>query len=479
MSFHEKAVSGILWSIWQQLSGKIIGFGISIVLARILEPSQFGLIAMLSVFIAVGNSLLDSGLTSSLIRTTDADQRDYSTVFYFNLAGSVVIYLLFFLSAPYIAAFYKQPQLTAIARVYGLVLIVNAFFGVQSTLLVKEMKFKQQTNMVVPAAIGGGILGIVLAKMGYGVWSIVWMYLCTSFLSTLMHWIYSSWRPALIFDKAYFKKHFNFGYKLTISGLIDTVYQNLNLIIIGKFFSATQLGFYSRAETISQLPISNISTAVNKVAYPMFAQISDNAAQLKNVYKRLIQQVLFWNAPVLIFLCVAAQPLFHYLLTDKWLPAVPYFKLLCLSGIMYPLHAYNLNILKVMGKSALFLRIEVAKKVLSIVGILLVIPFGIFGLLYFQLLFNFVAYYINSIYSGRLINYPIIEQIEDIMPVLALAGCVGITCYFLDLLLIHLLVPDVGRLLITGLFFVLTYYAICQLVNLPAITDFKHLILKK
>ncbi|SDD76548.1 Membrane protein involved in the export of O-antigen and teichoic acid [Mucilaginibacter pineti] len=479
MSYKQRAVSGILWSLWQQLSSKLISIGISIFLARILEPSQFGLIAMLSIFISVGNSLLDSGLTASLIRTTDADQRDYSTVFYFNIIGSSILYLLLFLSAPLISAFYNQPLLTAIVRVYGIILIINAFFGVQSTLLIKEMKFKKQTNIQLPAAIGGGILGIVLAKLGYGVWSLVWMGLCTSFLSTAMHWISSNWMPALVFDKACFKKHIYFGYKMTISGLIDTIYQNIYLIIIGKYFSVAQLGYYSRADSISQLPISNISAAINKVTYPMFAEISHDPVQLKNVYKRLMQQVIFWNAPVLIFLSVIARPLFHIILTDKWLPAVPFFQLLCISGIMYPLHSYNLNVLKVMGKSALFLKLEAIKKVLSVIGILLFIPFGIYGLLYFQLFFNIIAYYINSIYSGRLIAYPVTEQIKDILPTVSLAAGIGLCCYFLDRLLINDFFIPTMQISILFIIFIPVYYGASLLINISAIKDFNHLILKR
>jgi O-antigen/teichoic acid export membrane protein len=211
----------------------------------------------------------------------------------------------------------------------------------------------------------------------------------------------------------------------------------------------------------------------------MFAEISNDVVQLKNVYKKLMQQVLFWNAPVLILLCVVAEPLIRFLLTDKWLPSVPYFKILCISGIMYPLHSYNLNILKVMGKSALFLKLEIVKKVLSVVGILSFISFGIYGLLYFQLFFNFVAYYINSIYSGELIHYPVKEQVEDILPILALAGSIGVACYFLDLLLAHLFIPDLIRIMIIGICYALFYYAFSQLVKLTAMRDFKQLILKK
>lgn len=479
MSLKERAVSGLLWSLWQQFSSKIIGFGISIFLARLLQPAEFGLLAMLSLFIAVGTTLLDGGLTVSLIRTVDADERDFSTIFYFNLAGSIALYIILFAAAPLIAEFYNQPLLKAIVRVYGLTLIINAFYGVQSTLLIKNLKFRKQTNIQIPAAIGGGILGILLAKMGYGVWSLVWMGLCTSILSTAMHWYYSPWRPGFLFDRKCFNKHIHFGYKMTLSGLLDTVYQNLYLIIIGKYFSAAQLGYYSRADAISQLPIGNISSAVNKVAYPMFAEIASDPVKLKNVYKKLMQQVLFWNAPILILLFLIAEPLFRVLLTDKWLQAVPYFKILCISGIMYPLHAYNLNILKVMGKSGLFLRLEIIKKVLSVAGILVFISYGIYGLLYFQLFFNLVAYYINSLYSGRLIQYPVKEQIEDILPIILVGALAGAVCYFIDSGLVVRSISNVARITIIGAIYPLLYYALSRLTKLTAINDFKYLILKR
>jgi O-antigen/teichoic acid export membrane protein len=479
MSLKTKAVSGLLWSLWQQVSSKLVSFCISIYLARLLSPAEFGLIAMLSLFIAIGNTLLDSGLTTSLVRTTDADQRDYSTIFYFNIAGSTFIYVLLFLAAPLIAQFYNQPLLKTVVRVYGLILIINAFFAVQSTLLIKEMKFKKQTKMLIPAGIGGGILGIVLAKMGYGVWSLVWMGLGTSFLSTAMHWITSPWRPAWIFDKKIFKKHIDFGYKMTLSGILDTIYQNLYLIIIGKYFSASQLGFYSRADSISQLPIGNISAAINKATYPMFAEMSADVVKLKKIYKKLMQQVLFWNAPALIFLCLVARPLFHLLLTDKWMPAVPYFQILCLSGIMYPLHSYNLNVLKVLGKSALFLRLEVVKKVLSVAGILSFIQFGIYGLLYFQFAFNFVACYINSIYSGRLISYPIKEQLKDISPILLLASITGFLSFLFNIVLSGLLLPDILLIMLIGLIYATLYLGTALVLKLHALRDFNQLILKR
>lgn len=480
MELKGKTVSGVFWSLAQQFSIRIVGFVMTILLARLLAPAEFGLIAMLAVFVSVGHVLMDGGLTSSLIRTNAADQKDYSTVFYFNLAGSLLIYLLLFFSAPLIAGFYRQEVLSAVLRVYGLIIILNAFFAVQNTILTKEMNFRKQTNIQIPSSIAGGILGLILAKMGYGVWSLVWMNLFTACCSTVLHWIVSPWRPSLAIDSGKLKYHFNFGYKIALSSILDSIHQNIYVLIIGKFYSATALGFYSRAEAISQLPVSNISYAINRVTYPMFSEIVNDNEKLKNVYRKIMQQVIFWNAPALIFLSIIAEPLFRFMLSEKWLPAVPYFQILCIAGIMYPLHAYNLNILKVKGRSDLLLRLEVIKKCISVLGILSVIPFGIYGLLYFQLLFNFLGYYLNSRYSGKLINYPTMEQVADLLPILGMACITGLLCYLLDAYLagsLHL--KDWLRMLISGSFYALTYLFISNMIRLTAIIDFKQLISKK
>ena len=480
MSLRNKTLAGLVWTFSQQFGVQLISFLITIILARILAPAEFGIIAMLTVFIAVGSLLVEGGLSSSLIRTGEANQKDFSTVFFFNLAGSIVIYCVVYLAAPLISKFYHQDILTAVLRVYSLVFILNAFYGIQNARLVKDMNFKTQALIQVPSVLSGGLLGIIMAKNGYGVWSLVAMNLCQSFITTLFHWIYSDWRPSLLFDQESFKKHFNFGYKMTLSGLIDVLYKNIYVLIIGKNYPATQLGYYSRADSISQLPTSNISMALNKVTYPMFASISEDNIRLKMVYKKLMQQVIFWNASILLLLVVIAEPLFRFLITAKWLPAVPYFQILCLSGIFYPLHAYNLNILKVKGRSDLFLKLEIIKKVLSVIGILIIIPYGIYGLLYFQLFFNIVAAYINSIYSGELINYPVNEQLSDITPTIILSTFVALICYFLDAFMQkHYQLSDLARIMIEPIIFYSVYLSFSQLLQFNALHDFKQLVLKR
>ena len=467
-----------IWSILQQFSVKIIGLVINIFLARILSPADFGLIAMLSVFILLGNSLMDSGLTSSLIRSRMTGQKDYSTVFIFNLIGGIAVYAILYLVAPLIADFYRQPLLIEIIKIYGLTFIVNSFFSIQNTLLIKELRFKQLALRQIPAVTIGGCLGIFLATIGYGVWSLVWMNLSASIITTLLHWYYSPWRPRLIFNKKSFHKHFHFGYKMTLTGLLDTLYKNIYTIIIGRFYAVTQLGYYARADSLSQLPIGIIATSINKVAYPMFSSFSNDDEKLKKVYKKLMQQVLFWNAPSLILLAIIAEPLIILLITEKWLPVVPYFQILCIAGILYPLHSYNLNILKVKGQSGQILKLEIIKKILMVIGIICVIPYGIMELLYFQLFFTVFAYYINSIYSGKLINYPLKEQIGDIWPILFLSGTVGLAVFYFDQFALTQL-PKFLRIFLVGITYGGLYLILSQLFKLAPLADFKHIILKK
>jgi teichuronic acid exporter len=237
---------------------------------------------------------------------------------------------------PLIAAFYEQPILTDIVRLYCLSFIFSAFAAVQLARLTKRMDFKTQTLVALPATITGGAVGISMAYSGYGVWSLVWSSLITSFLSSVQLWFYSKWKPSLIFSKEKFKIHFNFGYKLTLSGLLNRIFDNIFLIVIGKYFSAAQVGFYTRAETTKQLPLSNIFNSLDRITYPMFAEIQNDDVRLKRVYKQLLQMVLFIVAPLLIFLAVLGEPIFRFLFTEKWLPAVPYFQILCVTGILYP-----------------------------------------------------------------------------------------------------------------------------------------------
>lgn len=299
IELRQKAISGLFWTFSQQFSVQIINFAVSIVLARLLLPAEFGLLGMIAIFMAIGQSLINSGLTSSLIRTKDADNEDFSTVFYFNLIGSILVYLILYIFAPYIGDFYDQPILTQLIRVYSITFIISSFSSVQDTILTKEMEFRKQMTIQIPSVIVSSITGITLAFLEFGVWSLIYMNLCQSTLNSIQLWIRSDWKPSLTFKKAKFRYHFNYGYKLTLSGILNTIFDHAYHIIIGKYFSASQLGFYTRANSLKQLPVQNISAALGKVTFPLFANIQDDNTKLKDIYKRLVQQVTFWILPTL------------------------------------------------------------------------------------------------------------------------------------------------------------------------------------
>lgn len=479
MSLKNQAVSGMVWTFAQQFSTQGVGFVISVVLARLLLPAEFGIIGMIAIFMGIGGALVDSGLASSLIRTPDANQEDFSTVFYFNILGSIFFYFILYISAPWIANFFDQPILKDITRLYGITFIINAFSTIQLTRLTQKMDFKTQMIVSVPSIVGGGALGITLAYMGFGVWSLVWMRLFQSFLNSLQLWIVTKWKPSLIFNIAKFKYHFKFGYKLLLSGLLDTVFTNIYTLIIGRLFLPAQLGFYIRANSVVQLPVENISGALNKVTYPLFAQIKDDNERLRKVYKQIMQMVTFLIAPTLITMGVLATPLFRFVFTEKWLPAVPYFQILCIAGIIYPFHFYNLNILNVKGRSDLFLRLEIIKKILLVITILVSIPFGMYGLLWGMVISSALGLIINAHYSGKFIHYNGFQQIKDVLPILSIAIIAGAVTLGLDTIMISFKAIDLFRIILGGVVGVLSYWTMAVVFKFQSIQDLKTIIIKK
>lgn len=479
MSLRKAAISGLGWAFANQFGTQVISFVVSIIMARLLLPAEFGLIGMISVLIGVGTSLINSGLTHSLIRTPHPDQQDYSTVFYFNLAGSVVIYWLFFFTAPLIADFFSAPILTDIVRVYCLTFVINAFSEVQLTRLTKAMNFKLQMEIAIPSLVGGGSLGIYLAYHGFGVWSLVWMSLFQAFLNTTQLWVRGKWSPSLVFNRDKFSYHFHFGYKLTLSGLINTLFNNIYQVIIGKFFRPAQVGFYTRADSLKQLPVTNISLVLSKVTYPLFASIHDDDIRLKRAYKNIMQMVIFIIAPVLIIMAVLAEPLFRFLFTDKWLPAVPYFQILCIAGLLYPIHDYNLNILNVKGRSDLFLRLEIVKKCVTVIIILITLRYGIIALICGQALSSIFAFFINTHYTGKFLQYNSLAQAKDIAPAIILALLSGAVVWALDNAMFRYFENDFPRLIAGCLAGTLTYLAIAALLKMDSLQEAKYILFKK
>ncbi|WLW67011.1 lipopolysaccharide biosynthesis protein [Psychrobacter sp. van23A] len=428
MSLKKQAISGVKWNFVQQFSVQIINFVVQVILARLLMPEMFGLIAMVIIFISIGRALMDGGMTSSLIRTKNPDQLDYSTVFVTNIIVSFIIYGVVYFSAPYIADFYNQNILTDIVRLFALTFVIQALVAVHVAKLTKEMNFKLQMKLEIPATIISAIVGVTMAYKGYGVWSLVWLNLIRAIAFTVQYWLFVDWRPSLVFDKNRFKYHFHFGYKLTLSSLLNTIYNDAYRIVIGRFFSPASVGFFNQAETMRLFPVNQISSVVGKVTYPLFSKINDDLA-LKSVYRTTMKLILLCVVPVMLSLILVAEEGFRFVFGEKWLPAVPYFQILALASIVRPVSSYNLNILKVKGRSDLFLKLEIAKKSLGVIAILIGLPFQVIGLVIASTVFFYITVIIDMHYSGRLILYSMKEQVKDIYHLFVIGGLVFLILY--------------------------------------------------
>lgn len=440
-------------------------------------PSDFGLIAMIMVFISIGTTLMDSGMTTSLIRMKKPDQIDYSTVFVTNFIISLGIYLLIFITAPYIASFYNQELLKDILRVFALTFVIRSFVAVHVAKLTKEMNFKTQMKLQVPSTIVGAIVGVGMAYMGYGVWSLVWLNLTQTIVFTIQNWIFIPWRPSFVFNKKIFKYHFDFGYKLTLSGLLDTVYNDAYRIVIGKFFPPAQVGFFNQAETMRLFPVQQIGSVMGKVTYPLFSNIETDQ-KLRSAYKTTMKLVLFIVIPMMLILILIAKEGFEFLFGEKWLPAVPYFKILAIASIIRPISTYNLNILKVKGRSDLFLKVEIIKKIIGAIAIIIGLPFGIMGLVISLTVVSFAFTTINMIYCGKLIEYPIGQQIKDISLFLIIGITMYIVMHFGYHYLIELTQSDLMIIGLTTLIFGIVYVFLVWLFERETIQQLKS-ILKK
>jgi O-antigen/teichoic acid export membrane protein len=409
-----KAFRGAFWSSIDSIGTRLVQLVIGIVLARLLLPSQFGLIAMLAIFMAVAQSLLDSGFGSALIQKKEITELDTNSVFFFNLFISVVLTATLFLLSPLIADFYKEPELNLITKAMSFVIIINAFSQVQSAILSRELNFKFLSIMNLVAGTVSGLIGISLAFFGFGVWSLVLQQLSTSIIRAILLWFLDIWRPKLIFSYQALKGMYSYGSKILASGLIYHLFENLYFLIIAKLFGSTPLGYYSRALSLSELPPSTLSGIISRVSFPVFSSIQDDNALLKSALKRALHLLFFVNLPIMIGLIAVSDLFIKVLLTEKWTPCVPYLRLLCVLGILFPLHILNLNVLMAKGRSDLLLRLELLKKSMVIVNLAISWQWGIIGIICGQISISFIAFFLNSYYTWKLLDYDAFEQMKDL-----------------------------------------------------------------
>ncbi len=476
INLRQKTLSGLIWSFIDSVAGQGITFVVGVILARMLSPREFGLIGMILVFVAVSESFINSGFGSALIRKNDCTQADYSTVFFFNMIAGIIFFLLLFFSAPIISHFYQEPELKSIIRVVGIGLIIESLTIIQRTIIIKNINFKLQARISIIASSVSGCIAIIMAFKGFGVWSLVAQRLIKQLLNTAMLWLKNSWKPDLIFNAQSFSNLFGFGGKLLISGLIETVYQNIYYLIIGKFFSAQDLGFYTRADEFKRLPSQNLLGIIDRVSYPVLSCIQKDVTRLKYSYQMLIRCTMFISFILMLGMAAVAEPMVLTFIGEKWRTTIIYLQMLSFVGMMYPLHALNLNMLMVQGRSDLFLRLEIIKKILALPTILIGIMYGIKIMIVGMIINTMISYCLNSYWSGRMINYSFKDQVRDIFPSFVFALSIAIVVFFLGVLLP--LVP-LYKLIIQTVTGLLLAYIFAEIFKLRDYSTIKELFLNK
>ena len=457
-SLKKKTVNGVIWSAIDRFSTQGIQFIFSILIARLLMPSDYGVIAMLGIFLAVSQTFIDSGFGTALVQKANRTETDFSTVFYFNIVVAILFYILLWFSSPYIASFYNIPMLEDVTKVVALILVFGALSGIQSAKLSIAINFKTRAKISVISAISTGCVGLYLAYNGYGAWALVFQMVFSSFLGTILLWYFVRWVPKLVFSWQSFRQLFSFGSKLLASALLDTTYNNIYPLVIGRVYSSTSLGLYSRASGLAQYPSSNITGVLQSVTFPVLCSIQNDENRLVDAYKRFVRMSAFIIFPLMIGLSAVAAPFIRVVLTDKWEGAIYLLQIVCFSLMWYPIHAINLNILQVKGRSDYFLKLEIIKKIQGVCILCITVPISIVAMCYGSVVSSLLSLVWNTYYTKRLIGYGFFSQIKDLSHILihslVMGGIVLLVIYFIDIMWIKLLVG----ILVGGFYYVAGAY---------------------
>ena len=461
------------WSALENVTRLGVTFVVSIILARLLSPEEYGLIGILTIFIAIFNAIVDSGFTNALIRKQDVDDTDYSTVFYTNLILSVVLAAVLFFCAKPISVFFERPELVSLTQVMSSVVIINALSLVQRVRTTKAINFKVQTKITFISSIGRGVIGIAMAYLGYGVWALVGQQISNQLLSTLLFWFYNKWMPKLVFSWASFKEMWAFGSRLLASRLIDTAWQEIYQVVIGKCYSPATLGLYTRAKQFADLCSSNLTSVVQRVSYPVLSSIQDDRQRLKGAYQRVIKTTMLPTFVLMLGMAACADSMIYVLIGEQWLECVPMLQIICTFGMLYPLHALNLNMLQVQGRSDLFLKLEIIKKIIAIGPLLLGIYVDIYLMLAGSLITSLISYYLNAYYSGPFLNYGIKEQVKDILPSFGVAVAMAVPVFAMNFIPLNsfILLP---LQIVTGAIIIIS---ICEGTKLSEYLELKGIVM--
>lgn len=429
-SIKSKALRGTVWVALEKFSCQIIQFIIGIILARLLSPGDYGIVGMLAIFLSLANTLVDSGMTSALIQKQDRTDEDYSTTFVFNFVASLIIYVILFFAAPYIASFYKTPVLKSITRVISIPIVINSFSAVNRTKLSIELRFREQSIISVISLIFSGLIGIFMAFQGYGVWTLVIQSIVGSFVTSILLILITKWFPGLNFSKKAFEKLFGFGSRILGTSLLYTLYINMYTLVIGRAFSPVQVGYYNRGDGYAKLPVQTFAELAHKVYFPVLSKVQDDNQKLIIAYTKMVQLPMYLLFPILVGVAAIAEPLIVTMIGEKWLPCVPILQILCIGYMFGALTDLNLNLLMVKGRSDLILRLDLIKKPIAFSILFLSIPLGIMWMVILKSIYEVIAFLINCYYTKKILDYGALKQLKSVLPIMLKSLAMGAIVYF-------------------------------------------------
>lgn len=452
---NKKAISNFLWRFGERCGAQIVTFVVSVVLARILRPEDYGTIALVTVFTTIMQVFVDSGLGTALIQKRNADDLDFSSVFYFNFVVCLILYAGMFVAAPFIAEFYNDKQLIPIVRVISLTIIISGIKGIQQSYVSRNMLFKRFFYATLGGTVFSAFLGIGMAYAGCGVWAIVAQQLSNTAIDTLILWLTVKWRPKKMFSWYRLKNLLSYGWKLLASSLLDTIYNNLRNLIIGKIYSAADLAYYNQGDKFPKLVVTNINTSIDSVLLPTMSQAQEEHGRVKNMTRQAIKISTYIMAPLMVGMAVCAESIVDIVLTNKWLPCVPFLRVFCISYMFWPIHTANLNAIKAMGRSDLFLKLEIIKKIIGVILLIITMRISVEAMAYSLLVSSVCSQIINSWPNRKLLNYGYMEQIKDIIPILTLSLGMGVCVYFIGFISEISIIKLVVQLLLGAVVYVL------------------------
>lgn len=475
-SLKRKTISSLVWTATQRFGILFLGFASNLILVRFLTPEDYGVVGMISIFISLSETFINSGLGAALIQKKEPTELDFSTVFWSNLTISIFFYVLLFFCAPLISNFYGMEILTPILRIKGTILIIQGFRIIQTTRLQKNLDFKKISIVYLISTFSATIISIVCAFLGLGLWSLVIKSMAETFLRTVLLWLVGNWRPILQFSMSSFKELFSYGGVMLSTSIVITLYSNLIPLIIGKAFSATELGYYTQAAKLEEVPTKAFEQITNQVTFPVFSKIKDETEKIRKGFRKIITNISYITFPLMVFFVVAATPIFNFLFTEKWAPSIPYFRFLCIVGMMVSVNTINTNLVKASGRKKTYFSLQVIKRIIGAIILVFSVYFEMVGLLIARIIIEYIFFFINARTTAKIIEHSTWSQIKDFAPNYILAFAVGVATYFIFK---NINLSNILMILLQGLAYFGLYFTVSGLLKFKAFTSYKEILFSK